>query len=104
MGVKPLYDRVVVRRLTAETQTAAGIVIPDSASEKPNRGEVIAVGEGALTEQGQLRALAVKPGDHILFSQYAGTEIKIDQEPVLIMRESDILAVIELSETKEKAA
>ncbi len=94
MNLRPLYDRVVVRRLEAETTTKTGIIIPDSATEKPNQGEIVAVGNGALTDKGELRALAVTVGDHILFGQYSGTEITIDNETLLVMNESDILAII----------
>lgn len=104
MNIRPLYDRVVVRRLEAETRTRGGIVIPDKAAEKPSQGEVLAVGEGALLENGQTRALAVKVGDRVLFSQYSGSEVKIDGEELLIVKESEILAVIEAAAKLEKAA
>lgn len=104
MTIKPLYDRVVVRRLEAETTTKSGIIIPDSAAEKPNQGEILAVGDGSLSADGTLRPLAVKPGDTVLFGQYAGTEIKVDGDPVLIMKESDILGVVEQASLEEKAA
>ena len=104
MPIRPLYDRVVVRRLESETKTAGGIVIPDSASEKPNQGEVIAVGPGALLDNGELRPLTVKVGDRILFGKYATNEIKLDGEEVLVLKESDIFAVIEHTEKMEKAA
>ena len=106
MSIKPLYDRVVVKRLAAETTTKGGIVIPDKAAEKPTQGEVIAAGSGAPLDNGELRPLAVKVGDRVLFGQYAGTEIKHDGETYLIVKESDILAVLELAEQKqeEKAA
>lgn len=104
MHIKPLYDRVVVRRLEAETTTKGGIIIPDKSAEKPTQGEVLAVGSGALLNNGTQRALDVKVGDRVLFGQFAGTEVKLDGETYLIIRESDILAVIEAKEAEEKAA
>lgn len=104
MGIKPLYDRVVVRRLEAETTTDSGIIIPDSAAEKPSQGEVIAVGDGIALDNGELRALAIKPGDRVLFGKYSGSEVKVDGQELLVMKESDILAVIEHSQIEEKAA
>ena len=104
MSIKPLYDRVVVKRLAAETTTKGGIVIPDKAAEKSTQGEVVAVGDGALLNNGELRALSVKAGDRVLFGQYAGSEVKIDGEDYLIIKESEILAIVEQSEIKEKAA
>lgn len=104
MLIKPLYDRLVVRRLEAETTTKGGIVIPDKSAEKSNRGEVLAVGDGALLDNGELRPLAVKVGDRVLFGQYAGTEITHNGETYLIVRETDILAVIEETGVQEKAA
>ena len=95
MNVRPLNDRVLVKRLEEETKTAGGLYIPDSAKEKPTRGKVIAVGNGKSNDEGQRRALDVKAGDLILFGKYAGTEIKLDGEELIIMREDDILAVIE---------
>jgi chaperonin GroES len=95
MNVRPLNDRVLVKRLEEETKTAGGIYIPDSAKEKPTRGKVIAAGNGKSNDEGVRRALDVKAGDQILFGKYAGTEIKIDGEDLIIMREDDILAVIE---------
>ncbi|MDH5472882.1 MAG: co-chaperone GroES [Gammaproteobacteria bacterium] len=95
MNIRPLHDRVVVKRMEEERTSAGGIVIPDSAAEKPSRGEVIAAGNGKVTDSGDLRPLAVKAGDKVLFGKYAGTEIKVDGEEVLIMREDDILGVIE---------
>ena len=95
MKFRPLHDRVVVRRLTAEEKTAGGIIIPDTAKEKPMEGEVIAVGAGARNEQGAIVALDVKAGDKILFGKWSGTEVKIDGEELLIMKESDIMGVIE---------
>ena len=91
---RPLHDRVVVRRLESEHKTAGGIIIPDTAKEKPMEGEVIAVGPGARNEQGHVVALDVKEGDRILFGKWSGTEVKIDGEELLIMKESDILGVI----------
>ncbi|MFT8551013.1 MAG: co-chaperone GroES [Acetobacter okinawensis] len=91
---RPLHDRVVVRRLEGEQKTAGGIIIPDTAKEKPMEGEVVAVGAGARNEQGQVVALDVKAGDRILFGKWSGTEVKIDGEELLIMKESDILGVI----------
>lgn len=104
MQIKPLYDRVVVRRLDAETTTKGGIVIPDKSAEKSTQGEVLAVGSGALLENGNQRPLEVKVGDRVLFTQYAGSEIKLDGETYLIVRESDILAVIDAVEAQENAA
>ena len=104
MSIKPLYDRVVVKRLAAETTTKGGIVIPDKAAEKSTQGEVIAVGDGALLDNGELRALSVKAGDRVLFGQYAGSEIKIEGEDYLIIKESEILAIVEQSKIEEKAA
>lgn len=95
MNVRPLNDRVLVKRLEEETKTAGGIYIPDSAKEKPTRGKVIAVGKGKSDDKGERRPLDVKAGDQILFGKYAGTEIKLDGEDLIIMREDDILAVIE---------
>lgn len=104
MQIKPLYDRVVVRRLEAETTSKGGIVIPDKAAEKSTRGEVLAVGDGALQDNGQQHPLTVKVGDRVLLGQYGGTEIKLDGETVVIVRESDILAVIEDAPAQEQAA
>ena len=95
MNIRPLHDRVVVRRTEEERTTASGIIIPDSATEKPNRGEIIAVGNGKITDSGDVRAMDVKVGDKVLFGQYAGTNIKVDGEELLMMKEDDILAVIE---------
>ncbi len=94
MNIRPLHDRVVVKRMEEERTSAGGIVIPDSAAEKPQKGEIVAVGNGILTESGELRALDVKVGDQVLFGKYSGTEIKIDGEDVLIMKEEDILGVL----------
>jgi chaperonin GroES len=95
MDFRPLHDRVVVRRLTAEERTSGGIIIPDTAQEKPMQGEVIAVGSGARNEQGQVVGLDVKAGDRILFGKWSGTEVKLDGEELLIMKESDIMGIIE---------
>ena len=95
MKFRPLHDRVVVRRLEEEERTKGGIIIPDTAKEKPQQGEVVAVGPGARNEQGQIVALDVKEGDRILFGKWSGTEVKIDGEELLIMKESDILGVLE---------
>jgi chaperonin GroES len=106
MNFRPLHDRVVVRRLTAEEKTAGGIIIPDTAKEKPMEGEVIAVGPGARNEQGHLVTLDVKAGDKILFGKWSGTEVKLDGEELLIMKETDIMGIIEgsASSGKKKAA
>ena len=92
---RPLHDRVVVRRLNAEEKTAGGIIIPDTAKEKPMEGEVVAAGPGARNEAGALVALEVKAGDRVLFGKWSGTEVKIDGEDLLIMKESDILGIVE---------
>ncbi|MEZ5669011.1 MAG: co-chaperone GroES [Alphaproteobacteria bacterium] len=96
MKFRPLHDRVVVRRIDAEEKSAGGIIIPDTAKEKPMQGKVIAVGPGARNEQGQIVALDVKEGDTILFGKWSGTEVKIDGEDLLIMKESDIMGIIEV--------
>jgi len=93
--VRPLHDRVIVRRLDEEQKSAGGIIIPDTAKEKPLQGEVIAAGKGKILENGEVRPLDVKAGDRVIFSKYAGTEIKLDGQEVLMMREDDILGVIE---------
>jgi len=93
--IRPLHDRVVVRRMEEERTTAGGIVIPDSAAEKPMRGEVVAIGGGKILENGDARALAVKVGDTILFGKYSGTEIKLHGDELVVMREDDILAIID---------
>ena len=95
MKIRPLQDRVIVKRVEEEEKTKGGIIIPDTAKEKPMEGKVIAVGKGKLMEDGKVHALDVKPGDRILFGKYSGTEVKIDGEEHLIMREEDILGVIE---------
>jgi chaperonin GroES len=104
MKFRPLHDRVVVRRIEAEEKTSGGIIIPDTAKEKPIEGEVIAVGPGARNEQGQIVALDVKEGDRILFGKWSGTEVKIDGEELLIMKESDIMGVVEQGAARRKAA
>ena len=103
MKFRPLHDRVVVRRLEAEEKTAGGIIIPDTAKEKPIEGAVIAVGPGARNEQGQLVALDVKEGDRILFGKWSGTEVKIDGEELLIMKESDIMGIVEETAARKVA-
>jgi chaperonin GroES len=95
MHFRPLHDRVVVRRIEAEEKTSGGIIIPDTAKEKPQEGEVVAVGPGARDESGQLVALSVKAGDRVLFGKWSGTEVKVDGQDLLIMKESDILGVID---------
>jgi len=104
MNFRPLHDRVVVRRIEAEEKTAGGIIIPDTAKEKPMEGEVIAVGPGARDEQGKLVPLDVKSGDRILFGKWSGTEVKLDGEELLIMKESDIMGIVEATAAKKKAA
>ena len=95
MGLRPLHDRLIVERLSEDEKTAGGIIIPESAKEKPQRGKVVAIGKGKVAEDGTVRPLDVKAGDTVLFGKYAGTEVKIDAEDRLIMREDDVLAVIE---------
>ncbi len=95
MKFRPLHDRVVVRRLDAEEKTVGGIIIPDTAKEKPMQGEIVAAGPGARNEQGQVVALDVKSGDKILFGKWSGTEVKIDGQELLIMKESDIMGIID---------
>ena len=95
MDIRPLHDRIIVERLEEETKTAGGIIIPDTAKEKPQQGKVIAVGKGKKTEDGKILPLDVKVGDKILFGKYAGTEIKIEGKEYLMMREEDVLGVIE---------
>jgi chaperonin GroES len=105
MKFRPLHDRIVVRRLEAEEKTAGGIIIPDTAKEKPMEGEVTAVGPGARDETGKLVPLDVKAGDRILFGKWSGTEVKLDNEELLIMKESDIMGIIEVQPAaKRKAA
>ena len=95
MKIRPLHDRVVVKRMEEESTSPGGIVIPDSAAEKPIKGEVIAVGNGKVTDSGALRALDLNVGDKVLFGKYSGTEVKVDGDELLVMREDDIMAVIE---------
>nr|CAD6411456.1 molecular chaperone GroES [Rhizobium sp. Q54] len=104
MTFRPLHDRILVRRVESEEKTKGGIIIPDTAKEKPQEGEVIAVGPGARNEQGQIQVLDVKVGDRILFGKWSGTEIKIDGEDLLIMKESDVMGVIEARIAEKKAA
>jgi chaperonin GroES len=102
---RPLHDRVVVRRLAAEEKTAGGIIIPDTAQEKPTEGEVVAAGPGARDEQGRVVPLEVKAGDRVLFGKWSGTEVKLDGEDLLIMKESDLMGIVEATPaTKKKAA
>ncbi len=95
MNIRPLHDRVVIKRMEEERTTAGGIVIPDSATEKPIQGEVLAVGNGKITENGEVRPLDVKVGDRVLFGKYSGTEVKVEGNEVLVMREDDIMGVVE---------
>ena len=95
MNIRPLHDRIIVERLEEETTTASGIIIPDSAKEKPMQGDVVAVGKGKVTEDGKVLPLDVKVGDKVLFGKYAGTEVKVEGEELLVMKEDDIMAVIE---------
>ena len=104
MGFRPLHDRVLVRRVEAEEKTAGGIIIPDTAKEKPQEGEVVAVGGGAKADDGKVTPLDVKAGDRVLFGKWSGTEVKVDGEELLIMKESDIMGVIENSSAALKAA
>ena len=103
MGFRPLHDRVLVRRVEAEEKTAGGIIIPDTAKEKPQEGEVIAVGPGARDETGKVQPLDVKSGDRILFGKWSGTEVKLNGEDLLIMKESDILGVLEADKAAKAA-
>ena len=95
MKLRPLHDRVIIKRLEAETKSAGGIVIPDTATEKPIKGEVVAVGAGKILEDGKVRAVGVKAGEKVLFGKYSGTEVKVDGEELLVMREEDLMAVID---------
>jgi len=104
MHFRPLHDRVVVRRIEAEEKTSGGIIIPDTAKEKPQQGEVIAVATGVRDDAGKLVALDLKAGDRVLFGKWSGTEVKIDGEDLLIMKESDILGVLEAQEALKQAA
>ncbi len=96
MKIRPLHDRVIVKRVEAERTTAAGIVIPDTAGEKPDQGEVIAVGNGKIMDDGKLRPMAVKVGDRVLFGKYSGQTVKVEGEELLVMREEDIMGVVEV--------
>jgi chaperonin GroES len=95
MKIRPLHDRVIVKRLDPETKSAGGIVIPDSAAEKPQRGKVIAVGKGKILDDGNVRALDVKVGDNILFGKYSGTEVKVEGDELVVIKEEDVIAVFE---------
>jgi len=103
MKFRPLHDRVVIRRVDEETKTAGGIIIPDSAQEKPQEGEVVAVGPGARGDDGKIHALDVKIGNRVLFGKWSGNEVTIDGEELLIMKESDVMAIIDNKATKKKA-
>ena len=104
MQIRPLYDRVIVKRIETQRTTASGIVIPDSVAEKPEQGEVIAVGSGRLLQDGTLRALQLKVGDQVLFGTYAGQTVKVDGEELLVMREEDVMGVLETDTVARKAA
>ena len=104
MKFRPLHDRVLVRRIEAEEKTRGGIIIPDTAKEKPQEGEVVAVGAGTINEKGEIRPLDVKAGDRILFGKWSGTEVKLDGEELLIMKESDIMGILEGTSEAKKAA
>jgi chaperonin GroES len=104
MRFRPLHDRVVVRRVEQEEKTAGGIIIPDTAKEKPMEGEVLSVGPGARSEDGKIHPLDVKVGDRILFGKWSGTEVKLDGEELIVMKESDIMGVIEKTAAKSRAA
>ncbi|MGO0790513.1 co-chaperone GroES [Herbaspirillum seropedicae] len=104
MKLRPLYDRVIVKRIEHQRQTASGIVIPDSATEKPEQGEVLAVGNGRVLPDGSLRALQLKVGDLVLFGKYAGQTVKLDGEELLVLREEDIFGVFEPAATQDKKA
>jgi chaperonin GroES len=104
MKFRPLHDRIVVKRIEAEEKSAGGIIIPDTAKEKPSQGEVIAVGPGGRDESGKLIPIDIKEGDRVLFGKWSGTEVKIDGEELLIMKESDIMGIIDEPVSKKKAA
>jgi len=104
MKIKPLHDRVLVRRLEQEEKTAGGIIIPDTAKEKPQQGEVLATGSGARNESGKVVPLDVKVGDVVLFAKWGGTEVKVEGEDLLVMKESDIIAIVEDAKKSKKAA
>jgi chaperonin GroES len=103
MGFRPLHDRVVIRRVEAEEKTAGGIIIPDTAKEKPMEGEVVAAGPGARGDDGKLQPLDVKAGDRVLFGKWSGTEVKLDGEDLIIMKESDIMGIIEQTAARKAA-
>ena len=103
MSFRPLHDRVLIRRVEAEEKTAGGIIIPDTAKEKPMEGEVVAVGPGARDESGKVQALDVKAGDRVLFGKWSGTEIKLDGEDLIIMKESDIMGIIDQTAARKAA-
>ncbi len=94
MNLRPLHDRVIVKRLDQETKTASGLIIPDAAAEKPDQGEILAVGNGKVQENGQVRPLEVKVGDRVLFGKYSGQAVKVDGQELLVMREEDIMAIV----------
>jgi chaperonin GroES len=96
MNLRPLHDRVIVKRLDQETKTASGLIIPDAAAEKPDQGQILAVGNGKVGDDGKVRALEVKVGDRVLFGKYSGQTVKVDGEELLVMREEDIMAVVNL--------
>ena len=104
MKFRPLHDRVVVRRIDEDEKSAGGIIIPDTAKEKPNQGEIIAVGPGARNDKGEITPLDVKKGDFVLFGKWSGTEVSLDGEDLLIMNESDVMGVLEMTVAKKKAA
>ena len=104
MGFRPLHDRVVVKRIEAEQKSAGGIIIPDTAKEKPQQGEVVAVGPGARNDKGDLIPLGVEVGDRVLFGKWSGTEVKLDGDDLLIMKESDIMGVLDETAAQAKAA
>ena len=104
MGFRPLHDRVVVKRIQEEAKTAGGIIIPDTAQEKPQEGEVVAVGPGALNDKGERVTLDVKTGDRVLFGKWSGTEVKVDGQDLLIMKESDIMGIVDAPAKAKKAA
>ena len=104
MKFRPLHDRVVMRRVAQETKSAGGLIIPETAQEKPTEGEVVAVGPGARNERGELVALSVKAGDRVLFAKWSGTEVKLDGEDLMIMKEADIMGVLDQPASQKKAA
>jgi chaperonin GroES len=104
MKFRPLHDRVVVRRIGEEAKTAGGIIIPDSAQEKPQEGEIVAVGPGVRSDDGQVHALDVKPGDRVLFGKWSGNEVTLEGDELLFMKESDIMAIVETKKSKAKKA